>query len=99
MLVKSPRILPARLLLRPGARGAGPRRELAAADVVIGRDNMTGRDFPLYGRDLAERIRATGRGQWARVLHVGLDQDTDELEQVLAVIEAIKGRHDYVGGV
>ena len=43
------------------------RKTLQAADVIVGRDVMTGDEFILYGRDTVERIArgggARGRGR------------------------------------
>jgi hypothetical protein len=30
-----------------------------------------------------------------RWLRIGLDQATDELEKLVAIVESVKGRHDY----
>jgi hypothetical protein len=72
-----------------------PRPALAAADVVLGMDVDSGRQFLLYGRDTLERIVRSGRPGPQRVLLIALDQETDELERVLALLLAVKGRHDY----
>jgi hypothetical protein len=85
--------------------GISPNPELDAAkmlseaQVIIGRDVMTGHEFLLFGRDRLARIARTGVEQAAVVLKIELDQETDELEKLIALVEFIKGKHDYPGGM
>src|SRR5262249_38520381 len=72
-----------------------PRPALAAVEVILGVDVMTGREFLVYGRDALERVVRSGRPMPMRVLKVGLDQETDELERLIALVLITKGRHDY----
>jgi hypothetical protein len=69
------------------------RQQLEAADVVIGRDVMSRREFVVFGRDALRRA-ATGEQQ-AHGLVVLLDQDTDELEYLCAACQTLKGRNEY----
>src|SRR5579864_2249585 len=72
------------------------RKTLRAADVIVGRDVMTGHEFILYGRDAVERIAASGDdSEDAGVIVISLDQDSDDLERIIALVKTIKGRHDY----
>jgi hypothetical protein len=71
---------------------------LLSADLVFGRDVTSGREFLVYGRPFLERIVRTGRSRPARVVRIELDQNTDELEVLCTVIEALRGRCDYKGG-
>jgi hypothetical protein len=74
------------------------RKTLQAADVIIGRDVMTGREFILYGRDAVERIAGTrDDSENADVIAISLDRDpkSDDLERIIALVKIVKGRHDY----
>ena len=73
------------------------RKTLQAADVIIGRDVMTGHEFILYGRDTVERIATGEEPEGAGVIVISLDQDekSDDLERIIMLVEGIKGRHDY----
>jgi hypothetical protein len=69
------------------------RRLIEGADVIIGRDVMSQREFVVFGRNALRRT-ATGQ-QEAHGLVVLLDQDTDELEYLCAACQTLKGRHEY----
>jgi len=72
-----------------------PRRDLKDAEVIIGVDVMSQRPFLVYGRDTVERVAAGGRAKKVRALAVELDQETEELERLCALVQVLKGRHDY----
>jgi hypothetical protein len=74
---------------------ADPRAALHAAAVIIGVDVMSGREFLVYGRPLLEEIQKSGMPRPLAVFKVGLDEDTDELEKLIALVQVVKGRHDY----
>lgn len=74
-----------------------PRASLELADVIFGRDVMTQHQFLLYGREALERIVESGDTEPLAALHIELDQDSEELEKIIALIEVMKGRHDYAG--
>jgi hypothetical protein len=74
---------------------ADPRGELRDAEVIRGVDWTTQNEFLVFGRDTMERIVRSGAPEPCRVLQIGLDQDTDELEKLLALVQVVKGRHDY----
>ena len=42
-----------------------------------------------------EEIRKGGKPKPVALVKVGLDPDTDELEKLLALVQVVKGRHDY----
>jgi hypothetical protein len=73
------------------------RQTLQAADVIVGRDVMTGDEFILYGRDTVQRIARGEEPEGAGVIVISLDQDgkSDDLERIIMLVEGIKGRHDY----
>jgi hypothetical protein len=72
-----------------------PRPALQQAQLILGVDVTTGREFLVYGRKTLEKIIRTGKGRQVRTLKVSLDQETDELERLLALVTVVKGRHDY----
>lgn len=74
------------------------RQTLAEAEVIIGRDVMTGNEFILYGRDTIQRVANNLEEEGAPVLCIALDQgaESDDLERVIVLISAVKGRHDYI---
>jgi hypothetical protein len=72
-----------------------PRLALHKANVIIGVDVMNQREFLVYGRNTLKRIVASGVAELVPVLRIGLDQDSDELEKLLALVQIIKGQHDY----
>jgi hypothetical protein len=73
------------------------RKTLQAADVIIGRDVMTGHEFILFGRDTVERIASGDEPDGAGVIVIALDRDakSDDLERIVMLVEGLKGRHDY----
>jgi len=77
--------------------GFDVRRVLNTAKVILGRDVMTGREFILFGRDTVERVASGEEPEGAELLVVALDDDerSNDLQRILALVETIKGRHDY----
>jgi hypothetical protein len=73
------------------------RRILTDAEVIIGRDVMTGHEFILYGRDALQRLASDKDPEGVSALCIGLDQDEigDDLERAIILVEAAKGRHEY----
>jgi len=72
-----------------------PRSDLHAADIIMGVDVMSQREFIVYGRDLLERIAAGTQATEASMMRIGIDQDADELQRMIALVITIKGSHDY----
>lgn len=86
------------------ADGTGPnvqpefdaRQIIQAADVILGMDVMTRGTFIVYGRAFLNELSEGKRDpQIAGVVKVELDQDSDELDQLLALVEGIKGHHEF----
>ena len=71
-----------------------PRPAFRDAQIIIGVDVMSQREFLVFGRELLQEIVTSGRDQSVATLYIGLDQETDELEQLIALTVATKGRHD-----
>src|SRR5262245_42998021 len=74
------------------------RQTLHDAEVIIGQDVMTSHEFILYGRDTIKSIASGEEPEGAPILCIALDQgpESDDLERVIVMIEAVKGRHDYI---
>jgi hypothetical protein len=72
-----------------------PGQFLAEADVIFGVNVMEDRNFLVYGRKAIEEIALTGKKKDLRVVRIALDQETDELEKLIALVTVIKGKHDY----
>ncbi len=86
------------------ADGAGPnvqpgfdaRQIIQAADVILGMDVMTRGTFIVYGREFLNELSEGKRDpQVAGIIKVELDQDGDELANLLALVESVKGRHEF----
>ncbi len=77
-----------------------PTDLINAADVILGVSREDGHEFLIFGREILERIATgkTGDEQPANVLRVEMDQETDDLERLIALITVLKGRHDYRSG-
>jgi hypothetical protein len=77
---------------------AEARKALAKADVVIGVDVTSQRAFTVFGTPaLEESIQFSTVGA-LRTVRISLDTEAGELEQLVALVQAIKGRHDYLAG-
>lgn len=73
------------------------QQEIRDAEIVIGYDTMSQHQFLAFGHDAMQRIATPGEAEQLCVLVVEIDQETDELEMLLAKVQAAKGQHDYVG--
>lgn len=71
---------------------------LSAAEVIVGVDVMSGREFPLFGAATLREIVAEGRGRWLPVLRITLDESSDELALACRLVLAVKASCDYPGG-
>lgn len=71
------------------------RTAIADADVIVGKDIMSEREFLIYGREFLERIVQTGQKEKAKRLVIELDQETQELEYACAAVQVLKGQCDY----
>jgi len=71
------------------------RETLKHADVIFGVDVDSEREFVVYGKEVLQRIVASNEGKMLRVARVELDQDTHELEYLLAAVRVLRGHDDY----
>jgi hypothetical protein len=81
--------------------GASPNRAvdyrplLGTADVIIGVDVMTRTKFLVYGRAAIEEMARTRGPMPENMVTVTLDRETEELDQLCALVKTLKGYHDY----
>jgi hypothetical protein len=80
--------------LRPHS-AADPRPALHDAEVILGVDVKSGAQFVVYGREALRGVAGGGVKKALRVLRVELDQDTQELELLCAMVTVVKGQHEY----
>ena len=72
------------------------RPVLNAADIILGVDVMSEREFLVFGRQALEQIAVSGQTDQLVVVKIALDQDSTELEKLIALVTVIKGSHDYL---
>jgi hypothetical protein len=72
--------------------------QIRNADVVVGVDTNDGHGFLLYGRKAIDEAVAEGAGRELKFLRVDIDQRSAQLEWAIALVEMVKGSHDYPGG-
>jgi len=72
-----------------------PRKAFADAQVIFGVDVMSQCEFLVYGKKVLEEIVKSGTSQKLYTIHVAIDQETDELEKLLALVQVVKGHDDY----
>lgn len=73
------------------------RRLLADADLVFGVDVLNGKQSIVFGRLALEELVRHGQSNILGVVNVGLNQETMQIEQLAALVQDIKGHHDYYG--
>lgn len=76
-------------------RDWNPAKEIRSASLIFVRDVMTRKEYLVYGRKTLKRVARQGKEETVRTLVVELDYDTDELEKLLALVQVLRGRHDY----
>lgn len=76
-----------------------PRELIRAADVIMGVDVMTRHTFVVYGREFLKAAAQSTNPPIAGVIYIELDEGTesDDLERLLALVESVRGKHDYNG--
>lgn len=77
------------------------RQTLLDAEVILGRDVMSGDEFILFGRETVLRIASGSEPEGARTLRIELDRGdlangSEDLARAIALVEAVKGSHDYL---
>jgi hypothetical protein len=79
-----------------GFKSPDARQAIAEAEIIVGVDTISGRHFIVYGRDAAKNFAANDVGP-PPMLAVSLTRDfgSHDLEKLLAMVRAVKGRDDY----
>jgi hypothetical protein len=72
------------------------REMVDEADVVLALDVMTQGEHLVFGRGVLAELAVSGEERELCVLIISLDQDTDELANLSALVETVKGHHDYL---
>lgn len=72
-----------------------PRELMASADVIVGVDVMSGHETLFFGRRTLEQVAAGTESRKVSVLKVEFDMDTDELERLAALVQVVKGHHEF----
>jgi hypothetical protein len=72
-----------------------PRDLLLSTDVILAVDTNSNHEALVYGRDFLEQSARTGGARDGNTLRVEIDMDTDEVEQLTALVTVVKVRHDY----
>jgi hypothetical protein len=67
---------------------------LAEADVIVGVDVLTQRQFTVFGVPSLESTTSLKKPTAMRTVRVTLNCQAGELEQLLALVRAVKGHHD-----
>ena len=68
---------------------------LLQADVILGLDVMSQREYVIFGKARLKRIADTGQGEDLRILRVSLDEATDDLDKLCGLVMLLRGRFDY----
>lgn len=76
----------------PAARAA-----LVEADVIIGVDTMSQREFTVFGTPALESTASLKKLSAMRVVRVSLDCSSKELEKLMTLIRSVKGADVYYG--
>ena len=67
------------------------RALVAEADVIIGVDRLTQREFTVFGTPSLESTVTIKKPTAMQVVQVSLDFETGELEELAAIVREIKG--------
>jgi hypothetical protein len=76
---------------------ATARSALVEADVIIGVDTASQREFTVFGTPALESTMSLKRLSAMRVVRVTLDCSNKELERLIALVRGIKGPELYQG--
>lgn len=83
-----------------GPHKASVLASLHDADVIIGRDVITDREFVVFGRDTLRSVAGgddEAMGYNILCIELDLQSQHDGLEELLEVVRSVKGRDEYKG--
>ncbi len=69
---------------------------LSEVEIIFGRDIPTQEVFLIYGRDRLQELFQDGDESDVDVLMIDIVRQTDELNQLLALVQIAKRGYDYV---
>jgi hypothetical protein len=70
-------------------------RLFKTAEVIFGHDSTTANTFLVYGRDVLNAIAKFNEPRALRILTIDLDQASDDLEYLIAMLRTQRGQDDY----
>jgi hypothetical protein len=76
---------------------ATARAALVEADVIIGVDTASQREFTVFGTPALESTMTIEQLSAMRVVRVTLDANNKELERLIALVRGVKGSDVYQG--
>lgn len=79
-------------------RAAGYRNALAEADVVLGIDVSTQREFTVFGTPALEETIRLPSEQALRTLRVELSEPNSDLDKLTALVRILKGHSGHLLG-
>ena len=65
------------------------------ANVIFARDNASRTVALIYGQHVLDEIAAAGKARNLAGLVVELNMSTADLDQLLALVQSVKGKHDF----
>ena len=68
---------------------------LESADMIFAQDVMSQHYLPVYVREFLEGTANAKTPVWTKMVVIEIDQETDELETLFALITDAKGRHNW----
>jgi hypothetical protein len=73
----------------------GTKEAFRQAEVIMAVDLSTGREILVFGKALIEKIVRSGKARTVRMVRIAIDEETEDLERLIALVQAFKGSHDY----
>ena len=78
--------------------GFSARELIEGADLIISRDVMSGREGVAYGVHDLKRIVEGGLPEDLFSIAVEIDDETDDLPRLAALVQVVRGEHHYDAG-
>ena len=98
-MFRQTKMIPINALLAPPAEESNaastPRQMLDLADIVYLVSEDSERDILVFGKDKLAQIAKSDIPEGARVLRVGIERHSDQLDNLLSLVQSVKGSHDY----
>lgn len=71
------------------------RELIEEAQLILGVDVMSRHEFVVFGRALLQRVADENATEEFSLVRIEIDQETEELELLTALVEVVKGFHEY----